>query len=59
MHKFSITKVQDLHSGDNIRRTQFCDQMVIRMQGEPRFLDRIFWTDEAKFNREGNFIRKN
>lgn len=59
MHDYSLTTVQNLHPGDNERRMEFCEQMLVKLQEDPQFLKKIIWTDESKFSREGIVNRKN
>lgn len=51
------TKVQDLHSGDNIRVLEFSEQMLIRIEED--FKQKMIWSDEEKFSREGIVYSKN
>lgn len=59
MHDFSFTKVQSLRPGDNLRRVQFCEMILIKCQEDANFLRNIIWTDESKFSREGIVNRRN
>lgn len=59
MHNYSFTTVQELQPGDEVRRMEFCERIVIKIQEDPLFLRKIIWTDEAKFDREGIVNRHN
>ena len=59
MHNYSFTPVQELFPDDLERRIQFCRTISNKIEEEPEFLNKIIWTDEAKFNREGIFNRRN
>lgn len=59
MHPFSLEFVQQLLPGDNLRRINFCEGMLVKIQEDRNFLKRIIWTDEAKFDREGIVNRRN
>lgn len=59
MHPYSFQHMQAFRPGDDILRTEFCEFMTIKIQEDPQFLSRIFWTDEAKFSREGITNRRN
>lgn len=59
MHDYSFTPVHNLHPGDDDRRLEFCEQILIKTQEDPLFLRKIIWTDEAKFSREGIFNTRN
>lgn len=58
-HNFKFTTVQELYPEDPQRRTEFCEMILIRTQEDPQFLEKIIWTDEAKFSKEGIFNRRN
>lgn len=38
---------------------QFCEQMIIRIQEEPKLIGRLIWTDEIKSYKEEIFNNKN
>lgn len=57
-HKWKPFKYHIVHSlveGDFVRRVNFCEMMLIKTQEDPEFLEKIIWTDEAKFSRNGLF----
>lgn len=53
MHDYSFVRV---HSGDNARCAEFCEQMLVKIQEDPR---KITWTDESKFTRDEIVNRNN
>lgn len=59
MHPFSEITVHGLRLGDEARRVDFCEFMIIKMTEDPRFLHKIIWTDESKFSRQGIINRRN
>jgi hypothetical protein len=59
MHPYSFTVLQAFRPGDNTRRIDFCEFLVVKMQEDANFLSKIIWTDEAKFTREGIINRRN
>lgn len=60
MHNFKFSKCQALQIGDYQQRTEFCQAILEKLREDPRFLNKIIWTDEAKFSRDGlvNFKNK-
>lgn len=59
MHPYSYHIVQFLSADDYIRRTEFCEFLITKLQEDENFLSKIIWTDESKFTREGIINRKN
>lgn len=59
MHPYSYQNVQSFKPGDNLRRIEFCEFMMLKMPEDPQFLSNIIWTDESKFSREGITNRRN
>lgn len=59
MHPYSFQHVQAFRPGDDLRRIEFCEFMLLKIQEDPQFLSKILWTDESKFSREGITNRKN
>ncbi|CAH0406910.1 unnamed protein product [Chilo suppressalis] len=51
----SHKKVQDLISSDYGRRIQSCEGILRSNNDDPKFFDRILWTDESTFTRSGIF----
>ena len=40
-------------------RSQFCEICLEKLNYDPRLVDRILWSDECKFNRNGTVKRHN
>lgn len=59
IHPYSFIRLQKLHPGDYQRRVEFCENFLIEAQEDENFLQRIIWTDEAKFCQRGVFNRRN
>lgn len=59
MHNYSFTTVQALREGDDLRRIDYCERFLVQSQEDPHFPQKIIWTDESKFSREGIINRKN
>lgn len=59
MHDYKYEKVHALEPGDYIKRLNFCRGILEKLENDENFLKKIIWTDEAKFNNEGLFNRKN
>ncbi|KAI4460161.1 transposable element tc3 transposase-like protein [Holotrichia oblita] len=59
MHPFSEITVHGLRLGDEARRVNFCEFMILKMIEGPGFLHQIMWTDESKFSRQGITNRQN
>lgn len=59
MHAFSLKPVQHLLPEDFLRRTVFCEEMLTKYQDDDRFLRKIIWSDESRFDQEGIFNRHN
>lgn len=59
MHDFKFCTMQELHQHDPLHRVEYCEWMIIKIQEEPNFLERIIWTDESKFTKEGVINRHN
>jgi hypothetical protein len=53
LHPFHLQPVQGLKSGDKERRLEYCRWLLHRVVDEPDFLNRVLWTDEAGFTRDG------
>lgn len=59
MHDFKFSTVQDLHPQDPFHRVEYCEMMLVKIQEYPNLLQRIIWTDESKFSKEGIINRRN
>lgn len=53
MHPFKFQSVQALQVRDYQRRITFCEEFNNKMVEDPLFHQKIIWTDEAKFSRDG------
>lgn len=58
-HPYSYRLVQNLRPGDDRKRRDFCEFILIKTQEDEDFLQKIIWTDEAKFCKNGMFNRHN
>lgn len=56
---YSIMLVQHLKEVDFEKRVLFCESMLLRIQEEPDFLQRMIWSDEAKFTKNGIYNKHN
>lgn len=59
LHAFHFRKVQELVPDDLPNRIEFCQVMLENNQRDPHFFDKIFFTDEATFTRQGVFNTHN
>lgn len=57
-HPYAQRKVHELRDGDRTRRTEFCEWLLVRIQEDPGILNKILWSDESKFTRQGIINRK-
>jgi hypothetical protein len=53
------TLIVNLNEDDFDRRSQFCQLWLEKFQNDPHLVDHIFWSDEARFNRNGVVNRHN
>lgn len=53
MHPYHYTPVHALEEGDPVRRMEFCRFFINADMEEKNFLNKILWTDESKFDRDG------
>lgn len=58
-HPYLYLPVQHLKDQDYLKRVQFCETLVIKIQEDEHFLDKIMWSDEAKITKNGLFNRHN
>lgn len=56
---FSISLVHHLTPEDFLKRVNFCEFLLMKTQEDERFLEKIIWSDEAKFCKNGIFNRRN
>lgn len=59
LHPYKLQKVQDLNPRDFPLRVHFCRWLLNKEINSPRFLEKILFTDEATFDREGIFNSRN
>jgi hypothetical protein len=59
LHPFHYRKVQGLINNDGLARVAFCQRMTQKLVEDPGFLNKILWTDESLFTREGVFNSHN
>lgn len=59
MHDFKFSTGQELHPQDQIQRVQYCEMMLVKIQEDSNFLQKIIWSDESKFSKEGIINRHN
>jgi hypothetical protein len=53
LHPFHLQPVQGQQPGDKERRLGYCRGLLHRVVDEPEFSNRVLWTDEAGFTRDG------
>lgn len=51
--------VQKLSDNHKIRRLAYCNDMLLRKNGDNDFFNKILWSDEASFTTAGVYNRKN
>lgn len=59
MHNYKFVTLQAIEPNDPPQRVEFCEMVLVRTQEDPNYLNKIIWTDESKFTREGVFNRRN
>lgn len=59
LYPYHKTRVQTLSAGDFPLRVQFCEWLIRESDREPNFIEKILWTDEATFTRDGIFNTRN
>lgn len=52
-------KTQELLPEDYPKRIQYCEWLLLQQAEDPRFTNKILWTDEATFTRKGIFNSRN
>lgn len=58
-HPYKIHLVQELRPNDPDRRLDFIVQIIIKIEDDPEFLNKIMWTDESRFHNNGVVNRHN
>lgn len=59
-NRFKPYKIHVSHTllpGDNLRRLEYCNWLLGRIENDENFLNNIIWTDESKFTNSGMFNR--
>lgn len=59
LHPYHYLQVQELLPRDNEIRVRFCEELLERTRRCPDFLNKILFTDEATFTRNGVFNSRN
>lgn len=59
LHAFHYRKVQGLVENDGLARLAYCQRVNQKLVEDPGFLNKILWTDESMFTREGIFNSRN
>ncbi len=52
-HPFHLQGVQELNESDHIQRLRFCQWFLEQQNRDDQFINKIIWTDEATFTRDG------
>lgn len=52
-HPYHVQRVQSLLPRDYPERLQFCQTMLQRYRDDPRFFEKILWSDESTFKKDG------
>lgn len=58
-HPYKAQPHNELYQGDDIRRMEFCTDMLDLLNERPWMIDYILWTDESLFRRIAPFNRQN
>ena len=58
-HAYHIQLHQELNNGDVQRRTEFCNWAIQTMEEDGTFFNRVLFSDEATFHRNGSVNRHN
>uniref|UniRef100_A0ABD2WA84 DUF4817 domain-containing protein n=1 Tax=Trichogramma kaykai TaxID=54128 RepID=A0ABD2WA84_9HYME len=59
LHAFHYRRVQGLRAQDYPARLAFCQDMLRQIAADPTLLERILFTDESTFRRDGTFNCRN
>lgn len=52
-HPYHVQRVQNLLPRDYAPRIEFCRTMLAKIREDPQFLNKILWTDESTFKKDG------
>lgn len=58
-HPFKIHLTQSLTPADPERRLNFIAEMLVKIEDDPDFLNKILWSDESRFHNNGIVNRHN
>ncbi|KAJ8725439.1 hypothetical protein PYW08_003622 [Mythimna loreyi] len=58
-HPYHVTRVQTLQPRDYAARLRFCRQMLAKIEEDPQFFNKILWSDESTFKRDGYMNLRN
>lgn len=58
-HAYHLQPVQHLLQSDFEKRLNFCKWLLNKYEENSEFVQKILWTDEARFSRKGIFNRRN
>lgn len=53
MHPYHVQRVQSLLPRDYPARVAFCERMLREHREDPQFLNKILWSDESTFKKDG------
>jgi hypothetical protein len=56
---YRSTLIVDFNEDDFDRRCEFCEIWLEKLENDPDLIDRIFWSDDAKFNMNTTVNRHN
>jgi hypothetical protein len=59
LRPFHYTEVQELKEGDYQKRVDFCTWLIGEHEADENFTQKILWTDESIFQREGCWNPRN
>lgn len=58
-HPYKVQLIHELNKDDPDRRLQFCEELMLRCDEDPNFLNNIIFSDEATFCLNGTVHRHN
>ena len=59
LRPYKIRRVQALRPNDYATRREFCNWMLRKLRHDPRFLERVLFTDESSFSSSNILNRQN
>jgi hypothetical protein len=57
-HSYKIQLTHELNEDDPDRRVQFCEELMLRCDEDPNFLNNILFSDEATFCTNGTVVHR-